>query len=100
LKQLLTSHRTAGYPIARATDEQGREFVILQTAPHKEEAVLAHMLRPMDPAEVRFNTGVLLAEIIAQAQFLGIERDQLAGLFMIELANLPDEKEEEAAPVT
>jgi hypothetical protein len=85
MSELLQSHRTAGYPIARTTDQDGREFVILQTAPHKEEVVLAHLLRPLPMGEVKFKIGVLLAEVIEQARFLGLDREQIAVLFQAEL---------------
>jgi hypothetical protein len=85
MSELLQSHRTAGYEIARTTDDTGREFIILQTAPHKEEAALAHTLRPMAPDEVKFKIGVLLTEVIEQARFLGLDREQIAALFQAEL---------------
>lgn len=85
MSELLQSHRTAGREIARTKDEAGREFVILQTAPHKEEAVLAHTLRPMTEADARFKIGVLLTEVIEQARFLGLDSEQLSALFAAEL---------------
>jgi hypothetical protein len=85
MSELLQSHRTAGREIARAKDADGREFVILQTAPHKEEAVLAHTLRPLTAADAQFKIGVLLTEVIEQARFLGIDREQLEALFAAEL---------------
>ena len=85
MSELLQSHRTAGYQIARTNDDAGREFVILQTAPHKEEAVLSRLLRPMTRDEVQFKIGVLLNEVIEQARFLGLDREQIAALFAAEL---------------
>lgn len=85
MSELLQSHRVAGYEIGRAKDETGREFVILQTAPHKEEIVLSHMVRPMTHADVSFTVGVLLTEVIAQARFLGLDREQIAAIVAAEL---------------
>lgn len=85
MTQLLQSHRICGYETARTTDRDGRELVILQTAPHKEEVSLAHLVRPMTEAEVQFKVGVLLTEVIEQARFLGLDREQLAALFAAEL---------------
>mgnify|MGYP001608779875 CR=1 FL=1 len=85
MSELLQSHRVAGYVTAHATDIDGRELVILQTAPHKEEVVLAHMLRPKTPAEVQFDVGVELTSVVLQARFLGLDRDTLAQLFALVL---------------
>lgn len=85
MSELLQSHRTAGYAIGRTTTEDGREFLILQTAPHKEEAVPAHMARPMSVGEVNFKIGVLLTEVIEQARFLGLDREAIAALFQAEI---------------
>ena len=49
--ELLQSHRVSGREIGRAKDHDGREFVILQTAPHRQEIVMACMVRPMTDAD-------------------------------------------------
>lgn len=79
-RQLLKNHRTMGYEIGRTTADDGREFVILQTAPHKEEAAFARMLRPVTPDEAVFDARVLFLEAVEQARFLGLDAETIRTL--------------------
>lgn len=83
--KLVKSHRVMGYEIARTKTPDGREFAILQTAPHAETATLAHMLMDVSLDEVAFDTRIKLSELIAHACFLGLDRDALRQLFAEEI---------------
>jgi len=83
--RLVKSHRTMGYELGRTRAADGREFAILQTAPHKEEAAPAHALMPVSPDEVAFETRIAMSELIAHARFLGLDTAALAQLFTEEL---------------
>jgi hypothetical protein len=84
MRQLYKSHRTMGYKIARTRADDGKEFVILETAPHKQEVSPAHMLWPISSEEVAFEVRVSLAQIIERARFLGLDAEMLGALLAVE----------------
>jgi hypothetical protein len=82
-----------GYEVARTRTDDGKELVILETAPHKQEVSPAHMLRPVSPQEAAFEVRVRLAQIVEHARFLGIDPELLNTLLAEELI-----KEGESSP--
>lgn len=90
MSKLVRSHRTFGFEIARTRAADGREVAILQTAPHKLEASLAHMLIPVSPDEVVFEVRMALAAAVERARFLGLDFATLRQLIDEELARPAD----------
>ncbi len=80
-RQLLRSHRTFGFELARTHAPDGTELVILETAPHKLDASPAHLLRPVTDQEAAFEATVALMAAIERARFLGVDMDALRAAF-------------------
>lgn len=82
-RQLWKSHRVIGYEVARATTEAGMELVILETAEHRREVAPAHMLMPVDEAEIVFDVQVQFIKAIEAARFLGLSDDAIRAAFAV-----------------
>ena len=85
MKQLYKSHRTFGYEAARTTADDGKQLVVLQTAPHKYEVSPAQMLMPVTEQEAAFDIRIALAAVVERARFLGIDAETLTNLLNEEL---------------
>jgi hypothetical protein len=84
---LYRNHRVFGWEVARLSvpADMGRELVILQTAPHKQEVAPAHLLIPVTPDEAAFEARMALVQAIQRGRFLGLSNADLAALFAAEL---------------
>ena len=77
-------YRTAassGYLVALATDRDGRELAVLETAPHRWLTVLASTLTPVDEALMAFELRLEMIGLSARARFLRVGDDMLLALF-------------------
>lgn len=81
MKQLYRSHRVFGFELDRFYGPDGKERVLLQTAPNQEAVSPAHMLMPVSPQEIAFETRIQLLEAIDRARFLGLTDDDLRNAF-------------------
>lgn len=81
MKKLYRSHRTFGYELDRFRGGDGVERVLLQTAPHKEDVSLAHLLIPVSDKEAAFEVQMRLIGAIEEARFLGLDNDALRAAF-------------------
>lgn len=85
-RTLFKSHRTMGFELARTRTPDNREYVILETAPHKEEAALAHTLRPVSQDEIMMEARVMLIEALDRIRFLGLDHETISTLFSEEIS--------------
>jgi hypothetical protein len=85
-KVWVRSHRTMGYEIARATTDDDRKLIIIQTDEHKQEAVGAYTVMPVSQKELEFDVRMLLIQAILRARFLGIDNETIERLMGEELA--------------
>ena len=76
-KQLYRSHRAFGREVARATDGDNKELVILETADQTMAVSPAHMLMPVSSGEAIFEARVRLAHAVTQARVLGAGSDAI-----------------------
>lgn len=81
MNQFFRTHRTFGYFVGTAVDEDGTPLTLLRTGPHHIEAVPAHLLMPVSEAELAFEARVQLIAAIEKARFLGLDRDALRAAF-------------------
>lgn len=79
-RELMRSHRVFGFVVARVDTPDG-ELAILETAPHKREVSLAHLLQPVSDQEAAFEATMALVSAIERARFLGVDMDALRAAF-------------------
>ena len=82
---LVRSHRTMGFEIARTPGPDGRDLAILQTSPTAQTVAPAHLLMPVSPDEAVFEARMALAAAIERARFLGVDAETLRTLLDEEL---------------
>ena len=83
---LVRNHRTFGYEVARTTGTDGRDLVILQTSPTKQDVAPAHLLMPVSANEATFEARMALAAALERCRFLGLDAETIAALFADELS--------------
>lgn len=82
---LYRTNGTAGYLVALATDADGRELAVIETAPHRWLTVLVSTLVPCGEGLLAFELRLEMIELIERARFLRMSDDMLLALFAAQL---------------